>query len=156
MKNFYTRVFVLCSFVISSSIRAQQVSLFREPDKNLPKIFQQLPDTLIFQPEKFIELLERKIGEQVQLSISNDARMQMNGQLVSSVSKYDDQIQSVVFRTDTEEPMLIIISKIRSEKGDLTYRGYIRGKSSADLYVLTNVKDGWRWVKKSFYDVINE
>ena len=156
MKKFYLRVFFLCSIVSTSIVQAQQPNLYREPDHNRQKIFQQLPDSLIFQPERLVELLERKIGEKVQVPVGIESKLVLTGQVVSITNKYDGRIQSIVIRTNENPDIMILFSRIVSDNGEIIYRGYLRGKESGDLYVAANLTGKWQWIRKGFYDVINE
>lgn len=158
MKNLCTSVLcaciTLCSFV--SSAQDQKV-IVNEPNYNKPRLFDNLPEVIPVSMENLNGLVNAKTGVSINTTLSSDAKTApFEGKVVSSVSKYDDKVQTVVIRSTNYNGATLFISKVTSEDGTIKYNGRLISFQHGDLFVLQQKDAGFELVKKNYYDVINE
>lgn len=127
-----------------------------EPDYNKPRLFNNLPDIIPVKIENFTPLFTAAIGAAVDLGLEASGQIRIDGQVVSTVSKFNDKLQSVVIRSTNFNGAGLTISKITKEDGTTIYRGRIISLKHGDLYELQKEGDNYVLIKKNFYDLINE
>lgn len=159
MKNL--RTIALCASISLYSLctTAQSVTIpINEPDLNKPELFRSLPDNIPVDMGNVNSLFGTVLGSTVNMSISasSSSVFQMEGQVVSSVSKFDNKILSVVVRSTNYPGALLTISKVTDTGGNISYTGRIVSKQHGDLFELRNVNSEFVLVKKKYYDLINE
>ena len=79
----------LCSFFASAQQNEVPLS---EPNENRPTLFAAKPDKVLVEPFQITSLLATKVGESV---ILNFPGLRFEGNVISSVSKYENTMQSV-------------------------------------------------------------
>lgn len=159
MKNF--RILILCASISlhSLSIAAQSVTIpINEPDLNKPLLFSSLPDTIPVDMGNVNNLFGTLVGTQVNmnLSVSLSDIFQIEGQVISSVSKFENMIVSVVIRLSNYPGAVFTISKITETGGSILYTGRIVSRQHGDLFELKNINSRFVLIKKNYYDLINE
>ena len=157
MKNL--RTLALCVTVsfysLYSSAQSEKIPL-NEPNYNKPKLFQNLPDNIPVSLDNISNLFGSPMGRSVSLNLSDRSTFQFEGDVVSSVSKYENTIQSVVIRSTNYNGARLNISRITDENGNISYTGRIISMQHGDVYELKKVNDEYMLVKRNFYDLINE
>lgn len=158
MKNLRITVICACITVCSLYSAAQdQKVIINEPNYNKPRLFDNLPEVIPVSIDNLNNLVNSKAGVSINTTFSNDTRTApFEGNVVSSVSKYDDKVQTVVIRSTNYNGATLYISKVITEDGTIKYNGRLMSFQHGDLYVLQQKDAGFVLVKKNFYDVINE
>ena len=159
MKNL--RIPVLCACItICSFFSAAQTQKFiiNEPDYNKPRQFDNLPEVIPVSIDNLNSLVNSKTGVSINTIFSTDAKTApFEGQVVSSVSKYEDKVQTVLIKSTNYNGATLYISKVKTDDGTIKYNGRLMsGFQNGDLYVLQQKDGGFMLVKKNFFDLINE
>lgn len=158
MKNLRTTVICACMTVCSLYSAGQdQKIIVNEPNYNKPRLFDNLPEVIPVSIDNLNGLVNSKAGVNINTSFSTDTRtVPFEGNVVSSVSKYDDKVQTVVIKSTNYSGATLYISKVITGDGTIKYNGRLMSFQHGDLYVLQQKDGGFVLVKKNFYDVINE
>ena len=126
-----------------------------EPNYNKPRIFNTMPDRIEITPEKLNQLIATPNGQAANIAFNAQAG-EIDGDVISAVSKYNNTIQSVVIRCADFDGARLTLSKVNMPDGTTKYTGRIISIRHGDLYQLIQEDAGWVLVKKNFYDLINE
>ena len=142
---------LLFSCIISTAQKGLPV---KEPDTNRPSLFKNLPSKISCRISNLESLLESPIGKKVSIQISDD--VQFVGTVSSLSSQNNNSLKSVVIRSSNLQGAALTFSKITREDGSTYFTGRIISFQHADVYEITNEKGQYAFVKKGFYDMINE
>lgn len=154
MKNHLPVIFNILLLFCSIWSGAQKNLPVKEPDTNRPALFKNLPSRISCPVSNLESLLEYPVGKKVNILIADE--MQFMG-TVSSVSSRDDQsIKSVVIRSGNIEGAALTFSRITKEDGSAYFTGRLISFQHADVYEIKNEKGQYVFIKKGFYDMINE
>ena len=157
MKNLKTAglglAIMLCC---AASAQVQKVPL-NEPDYNKPLLFADLPDKIPVEVAYLKNLLINsvEIGKDVQFKLANSKIDQFNGKVIS-VAGIETGASSIVIRSSNFSGATLSISEIKLEDGSMAYRGHIISMQHGDLFELQLVDGQYYFVKRKFYDLINE
>jgi len=152
MKNLRTTLLCVCMLLCGLCTLAQVEVRVNEPDMNKPKLFNALPEKITVNPEKLAGLLTNPVGTDVNILIGD--MMPFQGRVVSS-SNTNDLMSSIVIRSTNYPEALLTFSRAIID-GVVTYSGRILSMKHGDLFEL-QVKNGeYIFIKKNFYDLINE
>lgn len=121
---------------------------------NRPVLFQNFPEKIICPVNRFSDLLETEAGKNVSVSFMNDQDLQ--GTITSVVSKYDNRLQSVVIKLTNFPGATLTFSRIINEHGIYSYAGRILSFQHGDAYEITLENGQYYFIKKGFYDLVNE
>lgn len=146
---------VLALFTLVSNSQEQKVPL-NEPDNNKPRLFANLPDRIPVNINNIDNILSAPVGRNSQFSLSEENTFQFAGEVVSTASKYNNSIQSIVIRSDNFDGARLTISKITNPDGSIRYSGRIISFKHGDLYELENQAGQLVLVKKNYYELVNE
>jgi hypothetical protein len=127
-----------------------------EPNYNKPKLFQGQPDNIPVNLDNLNSLFGKQVGLPVSVNLAEATTFQFDGQVISTASKYDNTVQSVVLRCSNLNGAQFTISKVIDENGATVYRGRIISLQHGDLYELQQNNGKYALVKRNFYDLINE
>lgn len=157
MKNLRTAVLcaglALCSL---GSYAQEKPALVNEPDYNKPKLFTGLPDQVQLNTEDLGNLFNAQLGRGTSLQLSDDNQFRFEGEVVSSGSKYQNTLQSVVIRSTNFNGANLTVSRVTNADGSVVYRGRIISWAHGDLYELQQRDGKYLLVKRNFYDLVNE
>lgn len=158
MKNLRTKLF--CAFItlfsLNSAVQAQQIPL-NEPDYNKPRLFDNLPAEIPISIDKLNSLVNERTGTSISTNISSGVvTAPFQGQVISSVSKYADKLQTVVIKSTNYHGATLYISKVTLEDGRIKYNGHLMSFQHGDLYILQQKNGEFSLVKKNYYDLVNE
>jgi hypothetical protein len=142
----------ICLSALISSAQEKDVPL-NQPDLSKPELFKQSPDKLSIDINQVAGLLVSPIGETV---IINLPSFRFEGKVISTVSKYENAIQSVVIRSTNFEGATLTISKTIDAAGNPVFTGRILSLKHGDLYELKQINNDITLVKNKFYSVVNE
>jgi len=153
MKNRAKGLLCLSFFFICLQSNAQTPPV-REPDMNRPSLFQNLPDKINCRINDLSALLESEIGKPVSFSLANNLSFQ--GVVSSVASKFDNTLLSVVIRSTNFPGAALSFSRIRKDDGTYSYVGRIISFQHGDAYEISLENGQYYFVKKGFYDLVNE
>jgi len=153
MKNLVKGIICLSLFVICQQSNAQTPPL-REPDMNRPSLFQNLPNKISCRINDLSALLESETGKLVSFSFVNNLNFQ--GVVSSVASKSDNTLNSVVIRSTNFPSAALSFSRIKKEDGTFSYVGRIISFQHGDAYEISLENGQYYFVKKGFYDLVNE
>jgi hypothetical protein len=158
MKNIRTAALCVCLSFLGFGAAAQTSTTIpiNEPDYNKPKMFDSFPEQIPFNVGIINHLLSASVGTGVDLNIGDGVTFRLAGQVVSTASKYQQTITSVVIRCQNFNGASLTITKIVGEDGTITYKGRMMSKQHGDLYELQNLNGQLTLVKRKFYDLVNE
>src|SRR5689334_13517448 len=138
MKNLRTSVLCVCVtlYGLCSAAQTNNAIPINQPDYNKPKLFQNQPDNIPVNLDNLNSLFAKPVGLSVSINLADASTFQFDGQVVSSASKYNNSIQSVVLRSTNFNGAQFTVSKVVDETGTTVYRGRILSLQSGDLYEL--------------------
>ncbi|HQW43924.1 MAG: hypothetical protein IPP02_03380 [Chitinophagaceae bacterium] len=157
MKNLRTAALCVSISLYSLSSVAQTGDIpINEPNLNKPKLFQNLPDIIPVKMNNITVLMGAEVGRPVSLSLSDATVFQFEGIIVSSVSKYENTIQSIVIRSTNFPGATLTVSRITDDTGNISYIGRMLSMQHGDMFELKNENSQFLLVKRKFYDLVNE
>jgi hypothetical protein len=158
MKNLRTCVLCACiTFIHVSSFAQNSTDVpINEPNWNKPKLFQNLPDYFPVDVDNLMAMLTSQTGADINVNLSAESTLPFQGKVISSASKYDNAIYSVVIRSTNFEGAKLTISRITNPDGSIKYSGRLMSMQHGDLYELQNRENRLFLVKRNFYDLVNE
>ncbi|MBK6937814.1 MAG: hypothetical protein IPH18_13680 [Chitinophagaceae bacterium] len=158
MKNLRTALMCLCTIIVGLQTFAQgNTSPVNEPDYNRPKLFNNLPDRIVLETSTVGNMLTKEMGQTATISLSADQSVKFEGTVVSSVSKYDNTIRSIVIRSVNYSGATLTITRVtKNDDSAPTYTGRMMSLQHGDLYELKEIDGSLILIKKNFYDLVNE
>ena len=153
MKTLKNQVLSL-ALIFCCIISSAQVTRINEPDLSKPKLFQNQPTDILVNPVQLESLMDFQVGQEVNLSLGTG--FQFQGHVVSTASKYENSIQSIVIASSNYQGARLTISKLTHPDKGVTYTGRIMSFKHGDLYELTTRNNQYYFEKKKFYDLVNE
>ncbi len=157
MKNLRILMLSACMMLCSLLTIAQEQKIpVNDPDYNRPKLFNNLPEKIPFNPETFFNLQNKQAGSSISISLSEETSIPFEGILVSSAEQFEGKMRSVVIRSTNYSGATFSMSKLINENGNITYTGRWISFKHGDIYVLQQSEGHYILVKKNFYDLVNE
>lgn len=153
MKNLTKGIVCLSLFFTCLRSNAQTPPV-REPDMNRPTLFQNLPNKISCRINDLSSLLESEIGKPVSYSFTDNLIFQ--GIVSSVASKFDNTLLSVVIRSTNFAGAALSFSRIKKDDGTVSYVGRIISFQHGDAYEINLENGQYYFVKKGFYDLVNE
>ena len=157
MKNL--RTVALCVSISLSSICsfAQKTDIpINEPNLNKPQLFQNLPDKIPVNMDNINSWFMGEVGRPISLKLTEANNLQFEGNVVSTVSKYENSIQSTIVNSINYPGARLVITKITDKDGAISYTGRILSLQHGDLFELKNENNQYFLIKRKFYDLVNE
>jgi hypothetical protein len=147
---------ILCLLLISIiAVASAQKVITPDQHANLkPRLFKDIPDRLPVAASKFHALLTLKKGQPASINLSD--KFTFKGTVVSSVSKYNDAIESTVIKSEDFPDATLTVSKITKSDGTVVYRGRIISFEHGDCFELKNENGQYILVKRNFDDMVND
>ena len=153
MKNLLKGIICLSLFLICQQSSAQKLPV-REPDMNRPSLFQNLPSKISCRINDLSALLQSETGKAISFSLVDNLNFQ--GVVSSVASKSDNSLNSVVIRSTNFPGAALSFSRIKKEDGTFSYVGLIISFQHGDAYEINLENGQYYFVKKGFYDLVNE
>lgn len=146
------------TFTLSCMFAAAQHQTLpiNQPDYNKPKLFSAMPDQMTANVNNLVALFSSPMGADVSLNLASDATFRFEGQVVSTASKYENTIQSVVIRSTNFSGATLTLSRITSADGIISYKGRIISLKNGDLYEIQSKGNQLLLVKKQTLELVNE
>lgn len=146
---------ILCLSVFFAGIKASaQEPPVREPDMNRPSLFQNLPEKITCRINDLSALLQSEIGKNVSFSFAENVSFQ--GVVSSVATKFENTLHSVVIRSTNFPGAALSFSKLIKDDGTVSYVGRIISFQHGDAYEITLENGQYYFIKKGFYDLVNE
>ncbi|HTD93585.1 MAG TPA: hypothetical protein VK644_07235 [Chitinophagaceae bacterium] len=143
-----------------ASVSAQQkTALLNEPDHNRPRLFTNLPSRITVSAPELDKLLTdttQEMGRDVNVKFSDTKLSAFSGKIVSAVTKYENTIHSVVIRSSNYPGATLSLSSSVQPDGTIEYSGRIISFTHGDCFELKKINNEYIFVKKDFYEVVNE
>jgi hypothetical protein len=153
MKNLLKGIVCLSVFFVCLKTNAQTPPV-REPDMNRPSLFQNLPEKISCHINDLSALLESETGRNISFQFTGNLSFQ--GVISSVVSKFDNTLHSVVVRSTNFPGAALSFSRITKEDGTFSYVGRILSFQHGDAYEISQENGQYFFIKKGFYDLVNE
>lgn len=162
MKNLSTSVLSLC-FILSAlcSFSQNQKIPLNEPDYNKPKLFQNLPDSIVIDVSTLDNICNAQKGQNISIGFSDRSSFFASQFRTDVISK-----SSGVFNNRNPKTVILnlpdyaganfTVSKIVKPDGTTAYTGRIINFKSGDLFELENKNGQYILVKKNYYELVNE
>ena len=157
MKNLKTAGLCLAIMLCcAASAQVQKVPL-NEPNYNKPLLFADMPDRIPVEKAYLKTLLtsSNEIGKDVQFKLTNSKVDHISGKVISVAGK-ETGAPSIVIRSSNFNGATLSISEVTLEDGTMAYRGHIISMQHGDLFELQLIDGQYYFVKRKFYDLINE
>jgi len=146
-------VIALCSL---GSYAQNKPAPVNEPDHNKPKLFEGLPDRVLLSADELSGLFSTAHGRPAAVRLSENARFQFEGEVVSSGNQPGTLTQNLLIRSTNFAGAAFSVSKTTRADGSVVYSGRIISFRHGDAYELQNQNGQYALVKKSFYHLVNE
>jgi hypothetical protein len=149
--------FCCCCATISAQ---QKTTLLNEPDHHRPRLFTDLPSRITVSAPELNKLLTdtaaRDMSREVNVKFSDNKLSAFSGKIVSAVTKYENTIHSVVIRSSNYPGATLSLSSSVQPDGSIEYTGRIISFTHGDCFELKKINNEYIFVKKDFYEVVNE
>ena len=158
MNYLKTSGLILLFLVSAVRVFAQQKATINEPDLNKPALFASFPDKIPVDISELKSLFgnEAARGNDLAVKFIDKKLPGFNGKLVSSSSKYNNTLRSVVIRSTSFNGATLTLSSSTTTDGAARYTGRIISFQHGDLLALQKEKDQYYLIKKNFRDLVNE
>lgn len=121
---------------------------------NRPTLFQNLPEKISCRITDLSALLEYETGRTISFAFTGNVNFQ--GVVSSVASKFDNSLQSIVIRSTNFPGAALSFSRITKQDGSIAYAGRIISFQHGDAYEINLENGQYYFVKKGFYDLVNE
>jgi hypothetical protein len=137
---------------------AQSADPTNKSDQNKPSLFAGLPDRIPVDVNELKSLFssEAAKGNNVAIKFADNKLPGFKGEIVSTASKYNNSIKSVVIRSTQFNGATLTLSSSTTTDGAASYSGRIISFQHGDLYVLQKENDKYYLIKKKYDDIVNE
>ncbi|MET0637030.1 MAG: hypothetical protein ABWZ25_13455 [Chitinophagaceae bacterium] len=158
MKNLRIHALTFLCIMIATFTSAQKTIELKEPDPNKPKLFAQLPSRIPVEIADLEKLIHSnpETGKTASLDLTGKGSATFAGKVVSTASKYNNSIRSIVIRSTSFNGATFSLSAITKEDGTTEYAGRIISFKHADLYELQLEGKQYFLIKKNFNELVNE
>jgi len=137
---------------------AQSKDPINKPDQNKPSLFAGFPDKIPVDINELKTVFSNAAakGNNAALKFADNKLPGFSGKIVSTASKYNNSIQSVVIRSTQFNGATLTLSSSTTTDGAASYTGRIISFQHGDLYVLQKENDKYYLIKKKYDEIINE
>jgi len=159
MKNLRTVMACICLVFCGMTALAQNNdhAPLNQPDPNKPKLFNNLPERIPVSADYLNSLFDSPAGRNVSVITSADrATVSIEGSVLSSESRYNDALKSVVIRANNFPGAHFTVSRYTDAEGKVTYTGRIISMQHGDAYDLKTENGNLVLVKRKYHSLVNE
>ena len=157
MRNLKPLCVAIVLLICAVNSNAQETAPVSEPNYKRPQLFGSLPDNIKVNIQSLKELLKASNGEAIASNLgSSESRFNFKGKVVSTASKYNNTIKSVVIRSSDFNGARLTFTQRTNDDGSISYIGRIISFDHGDVYELQQKDGNYEFVKKKFYDLVNE
>lgn len=150
-------VLALCCVGITSNAQDNKEFVpVNEPDVNKPKLFNALPSQIPVSISSINNAERRSKSGTVQLVAGKKMPVTFNGTVISTTSKYDGAIETIIVKLADYEGATLTLSTLTDKEGNKTYTGRIISMTHGDVYELQKINEEYQFVKKDFNLFVHE
>jgi hypothetical protein len=142
------------TFALFCIIASAQADRLNEPNLNKPRLFDAFPNDITVNTNQLVNLLSYQVGETVNITLAPG--FQFQGQVVSTANLYDNTLQSVVISSSNFNGARLTFTQVADENKKVSYTGRSISFQHGDLFELVNRDNQYYFIKKKFYDLVNE
>lgn len=156
MKNLIRGSFLFVGMCFMMTLAAQDAKSLpvREPDLSRPSLFHSLPNRIPCSIQDLQSLLNLQQDQRVSRNLASG--FEFRGVVTSLSPSGDSTVRSVAIRSSNFNGALLHIARITAADGSIRYTGRIISLQHQDAYELVEEKNAYFFIKKGFYDLINE
>jgi hypothetical protein len=152
MKFLTTAALCGCILLCSLAVSAQNDVPINQPDLNKPKLFNDLPDRIDFNPAKLAKLFDLQLGETATIALTSS--FNFIGTVVSTAN--NDNAISVVIKSTNRPGARLTFTRVTNPDNTVKFIGRIMSLQHGDVYEVTADNDHYYFQKKGLYDLVNE
>jgi hypothetical protein len=156
----YLKFLGLClfCFLVCAGVSAQNKVTFTGSDQKKPKLFSEFPDHIPIDIQEIKILLNdgSEAGKQVNIDLVNQKFPTLSGKIVSSTSKYDDKIHTLIIRSSNFNGATLTLSSSIQPDGTVNYTGRIISFQHGDYFELEKQNEQYVLIKKNLHDLISD
>lgn len=157
MKNLRTSLLCVLAMLSALFTVAQDNKIpINEPDHNKPRLFDALPSRIPVDVSELNALLDAPMGRTASIALGEETGIRFNGEVVSVATQPDDQVRSVVVRSQNYNGARLTLSRITKADGTVSFVGRIISFQHGDLYELKNESGKMVLIKRNYYELVNE
>jgi hypothetical protein len=156
MRNLKPLCAAIMLLIGAVSAKSQETAPLTEPNYKKAKLFSSLPEKIKVNINNLKELLKLNNGEATASNLGGDSEFAFNGQVVSTASKYNNTIKSVVVRSSNFIGANLTFTQVTDEDGTIRFIGRIISFEHGDVFELKETNGQYEFVKKKFHDLVNE
>lgn len=146
---------VLFFFCVLHTAQAQLASPpISEPDYNKPKLFNDLPDSLLLNMQELDGLFAKPLNSSIHFSLTQ--KVQFHGTVVSKSDETLQNFQSIVLKSSNRLGAVFTLTRMLTEANEIEYTGTILSRKHGDAFELIGTEKKYYLIKKSYYDLNNE
>lgn len=154
MKNL-VKTGMMCLVLTMCLIKSPaQTNSFKQSQSNKQQLFKHLPERVNTQISNLTALFNQPVGKTISITVSND--FVFEGQVISAVSKFNNDLQSVVVKSTSHAGARLTFSKSKNEDGTFNYIGRIISPEHADCLVIVKEKGQYYFQKQITERIILE
>ncbi len=157
MKNLRLAGIGLSLLLMCATASAQEKPIpINEPDYNKPLLFADLPDKIPVEASYLKSLLNNDMGKDVQVRLAGNQKTEFfNGRIVSTATR-NNKNSSVVIRSGNFSGASLTVTEVVNPDGNTSFIGRIISLQHGDLFELQSENGQYYFIKRKFYDLINE
>ena len=158
MKYLKNSGLILLFLLFITTAFAQSKVPIPNSDQNKPSLFASFPDRIAVDINELKTVFSNVAakGNNVAIKFADNKLPGFSGKIVSTTSKYNNSIQSVVIRSTKFNGATLTLSSSTTTDGAASYSGRIISFQHDDLYVLQRENDKYYLIKKKYNELINE
>lgn len=149
--KFFKGFLVLLTILLSLAAAAQQ-NLIHEPDYSRPAGLSALPDSFNCKLQDISLLQNYRRGDSISLSLADD--LKLNG-VVTSLQLFSSR-NTMVVRSTNFSTYVLSLMWIKSDDNQMVVTGRLISFTHKDALVLQSREGAYKWVKKDYYELVNE
>ena len=148
----------LLFLLFNTAAFAQSEVPIPKSDQNKPSLFASFPDKIDVDVNELKTIFSNRAakGNNVAIKFADNKLPGFKGKIVSTASKYNNSIKSVVIRSTKFNGATLTLSSSTTTDGAASYTGRIISFQHGDLYVLQKENDKYYLIKKKYDELINE
>jgi hypothetical protein len=132
---------------------AQTVPL-REPDRNKPKLFSDMPEKMKLKVTDLESLLDLPVGTSVKTTLGGNFDFQ--GTIISVSPASSTSAKTVVIKSTNRKDATLTFTKATRPDGTVKYLGRIISLKNGDAFDIVKEDGGYILQKKNLEDLVNE
>lgn len=154
MKFLKTGIICLLLSLCAASTFAQSRSLTRDGNSKKPQLFNDLPQRIPVNMQSFAQLLQKGIGENVNVPLASG--FTFTGIVVSKSDASEVRSNTVVIKSSNRPGAALTITGIRKGDGTIRYSGRMLSLKHSDAFEMIERDGGFALEKKDLGELVSE